>query len=80
MTSNNHSVIQLSLSISYSIFTCLKAFVSKRTEYNYEFEELTAVFMWCSMYNVGPVLRYFENGYIRYSISTNRPRKISPVY
>lgn len=46
MTSNNHSVIQLSLSISYPIFTCrLKAFVSKRTEYNYEFEELTAVYV-----------------------------------
>lgn len=82
MTSNNRSVIQLSLSISYSIFTCrLKAFVNKRTEYNYKLGELTAVFMWCSMYNVEPVLRYFEDGYIGYSISTNyRPRKISPVY
>lgn len=82
MTSNNHSVIQLSLSISYSIFTChLKAFVNKRMEYNYKLEELTAVFMWCSTYNVGLILRYFEDGSIGYSISTNyRPRKISPVY
>lgn len=82
MTSNNHSVIQLSLSVSYSIFTChLKAFVNKRMEYNYKLEELTAVFMWCSMYNVEPVLRYSEDGSTRYSISANyRPRKISPVY